>query len=83
MRIGIRPEDVRIFPAKHGGLTGQIELVEPMGLGTIVHIRATHYALKAFVLERVDYTVGTSISYELPASKLHIFDAMTGQRLPA
>ncbi|KLK91507.1 glycerol-3-phosphate ABC transporter ATP-binding protein [Microvirga vignae] len=82
VRVGIRPEDVQISPKADGGPTAHVELVEPMGLGTIVHIRATHHALKAFVLERVDYPVGTSISYELPASKLHIFDAMTGQRFP-
>jgi multiple sugar transport system ATP-binding protein len=82
VKVGFRPEDVQISRQAEGGFMGHVELVEPMGLGTIVHIGTTHYALKAFVLERVDHTVGTSISYKLPASKLHIFDAKTGQRLP-
>jgi multiple sugar transport system ATP-binding protein len=82
VRVGIRPEDVRISNRKEGSLVGQVELVEPMGLGTIVHIRTAHYTLKAFVLERVDYAVDMSVSYTLPASKMHIFDAGTGQRCP-
>jgi multiple sugar transport system ATP-binding protein len=81
VKVGVRPEDVQISSKAEGDHTGQVELVEPMGLGTIVHIGAAHYALKAFVLERVDYPVGTNITYSLPASKLHIFDAKTGERL--
>jgi multiple sugar transport system ATP-binding protein len=82
VKVGFRPEDVQISRQGEGGFMGHVELVEPMGLGTIVHIGTTHHALKAFVLERVDQIVGTSISYRLTASKLHIFDATTGQRLP-
>jgi multiple sugar transport system ATP-binding protein len=82
VKVGFRPEDVQISRQAEGGFMGHVELVEPMGLGTIVHIGTTHYALKAFVLERVDRIVGTSIAYRLPASKLHIFDAKTGQRFP-
>jgi len=82
VKVGIRPEDVQILPRGEASLKGEVELVEPMGLGTIVHIRAAHYVLKAFVLERADFAVGMSISYKLPASKLHVFDAESGQRLP-
>jgi multiple sugar transport system ATP-binding protein len=52
-----------------------------MGLGTILHIRTIHYTLKAFVLERANYPIGTSITYSLPAARLHIFDAQTGRRI--
>jgi multiple sugar transport system ATP-binding protein len=82
VRVGIRPEDVQISIQNDGTQIGHIELVEPMGLGTILHIRTTHHSLKAFLLERGDYPIGTSIAYDLPAAKLHIFDAQTGQRLP-
>ena len=64
-----------------GSRTGQIELVEPMGLGTILHIRTLYHTLKSFVLERADYSIGTSIAYSLPAARLHVFDAQTGQRI--
>ena len=56
-------------------------MVEPMGLGTILHIRTNNHTLKAFVLERADYPIGTSIAYSLPTAKLHIFDAQTGRRV--
>jgi multiple sugar transport system ATP-binding protein len=81
VKVGIRPEDVQIRNLEEGGLAGRIELVEPMGLGTIVHIRTEHGPLKAFVLERANHEVDTMIVYTLPAAKMHVFDAGTGQRL--
>lgn len=81
VKVGIRPEDVQVSIQNAGSPTGQIELVEPMGLGTILHIGAVHGMLKAFVLDRADYPFGTSIAYRLPADRLHIFDAQTGQRI--
>lgn len=81
VKVGIRPEDVQVSIQKAGSRTGQVELVEPMGLGTILHIGTVHRTLKAFVLERVDYPIGSNIAYSLPADRLHIFDARTGQRI--
>ena len=81
VKVGIRPEDVQVSLQNAGSRTGQIELVEPMGLGTILHIRTNYHTLKAFVLERADYPIGTSIAYSLPTAKLHIFDAQTGRRI--
>ena len=81
VKVGIRPEDVQVSLQNAGSRTGQIELVEPMGLGTILHIRTNNHTLKAFVLERADYPIGTSIAYSLPTAKLHIFDAQTGRRV--
>jgi multiple sugar transport system ATP-binding protein len=81
VKVGIRPEDVRVSIQNAGSRMGQIELVEPMGLGTILHVGTVHRTLKAFVLERADYPIGTRIAYSLPADRLHIFDAQTGQRI--
>jgi multiple sugar transport system ATP-binding protein len=81
VKVGIRPEDVRVSIQNAGSRMGQIELVEPMGLGTILHVGTVHRTLKAFVLERADYPIGTRIAYSLPGDRLHIFDAQTGQRI--
>jgi len=81
VKVGIRPEDVQVPIQDAASRTGQIELVEPMGSRTIFHIRTIHHTLKAFVLERAEYPMGTSIVYSLPAAKLHIFHPQTGQRM--
>ncbi|MBD2750952.1 sn-glycerol-3-phosphate ABC transporter ATP-binding protein UgpC [Microvirga sp. BT688] len=81
VKVGIRPEDVQVSIQNAGSRMGQVELVEPMGLGTILHIGTVHRTLKAFVLERADYPIGSNIAYSLPADRLHIFDARTGQRI--
>jgi multiple sugar transport system ATP-binding protein len=81
VKVGIRPEEIQVVASGGAGFTSHVELVEPMGLGTIIHIRAGRDTLKIFVLERINYPIGTTIKFTLPASKLHIFDAETGQRL--
>jgi len=83
LKIGIRPEDIQLQATRGGGFVGKVELIEPMGLGTIIHIRAGSDAIKAFVLDRVDYPVDSDILFSVAPSKLHIFDPETGERLMA
>jgi multiple sugar transport system ATP-binding protein len=81
VRIGIRPEDIRLDTRAEAGLAGQVELVEPMGLGTIIHIRAGQEAVKVFVLDRTNYPIGTPIAFTVPPSKVLVFSAETGDRI--
>jgi multiple sugar transport system ATP-binding protein len=60
---GIRPEDIvlDVTSAEEGVVDGRVELVEPMGLGTIVHVAALGSAIKAFTLDRAEHPVGSAI----------------------
>jgi multiple sugar transport system ATP-binding protein len=49
--------------------------VEPTGLGTIAHITLGGTALKTFSLARPLLTIGASVSMDLPACRLHLYDA--------
>jgi len=72
LTIGIRPEDIALG---EGAIQGVVDLVEPTGLGTIVHLTLAGRALKAFSLARPPLTIGASIAIGLPAHKLHLFDS--------
>jgi multiple sugar transport system ATP-binding protein len=76
--IGIRPEHIPVAGVGDGGITCKVELLEPTGLGTILHVRPFGTVLKAFTLSR---EVGQSVSIRLPAERLHLFDPQNGQRL--
>jgi len=76
--LGVRPEHVAIGRA--GGLPAAVDLVEPTGFGTILHLRAYGADLKAFTLERGVAAVGQRVPVTLPPERLHLFDS-EGKRL--
>jgi len=78
LSVGIRPEHILLGS---GTLTAVVDLVEPTGLGTIVHLTLGASALKAFSLERLPLTVGGTLAMDLPPRRLHLFDAH-GMRVP-
>jgi multiple sugar transport system ATP-binding protein len=55
--------------------------VEPTGLGTILHVRPFGATVKAFTLNRDATAVGDTVAIRLPAERLHLFDAQSGQRV--
>jgi multiple sugar transport system ATP-binding protein len=63
------------------GLPGTIELLEPTGLGTIVHIQLGTQRVKAFATERLAVTVGDTIGLAVASSDLLLFDPQNGQRM--
>jgi len=83
LTIGIRPEHipVHIPVSGEGGIPARVELVEPTGLGTILHVRPFGGTLKAFTLNRDATAVGDTVAIRLPAERLHLFDAQSGQRV--
>ena len=70
--VGVRPEHIGLG---HGPNRGRVELIEPTGIGTIAHVRLGANVLKAFHLDRTPLAVGDSVAVDLPAARLHLFDA--------
>ncbi|MCS7056134.1 MAG: ABC transporter ATP-binding protein [Thermoflexales bacterium] len=77
--LGFRPEDVQIGP--DGDLTGQISLLEPLGVETIVHIRSGRHSLLSTVSGIADFSIGSEVRYRIVRERLHFFDRKTGHRL--
>ena len=72
LTVGIRPEHIWLGT---GSAQGIVELIEPTGLGTIVHLTLAGTALKAFSLSRPALALGAGLPMDLPAPRLHLFDA--------
>jgi multiple sugar transport system ATP-binding protein len=72
LTVGIRPEHIALGA---GSVQGIVDLVEPTGLGTIAHLTLAGTAFKAFSLTRPPLALGAGVAMDLPARKLHLFDA--------
>ncbi len=70
--IGIRPEDIHIEP--DGAFSGQVALTEPLGVETVVHIRAQEQTLLCLMPGHVDFRMGDEIKFNITHDRLHCFD---------
>jgi multiple sugar transport system ATP-binding protein len=72
LTVGIRPEHIAVG---NGPIRALVELVEPTGSATIVHVRLGNTVLKAFTLERLPLTIGAPVAIDLPPARLHLFES--------
>ncbi|TPW29025.1 ABC transporter ATP-binding protein [Pararhizobium mangrovi] len=81
--LGLRAEDIAIDadPEDPGAIEATVELVEPLGLGTIVHVQALGTHIKALSLAVVEHRVGSRIWIRPHPEKFHVFEEATGRRL--
>jgi sn-glycerol 3-phosphate transport system ATP-binding protein len=75
--LGIRPE--HLLPGT-GGLTMQVELVEPLGGESVIHGRLPDGTALTARLPGAAHGDG-AMGVILPLESLHVFDAATGRRL--
>ena len=78
--LGIRPEHLRLA-AGEGALQAQVELVEPVGNETFVHLRCGEHALVARSLPEHAPRTGETVGFDIEPGRPHFFDAATGERL--
>ncbi len=76
---GIRPERVALTD-QHTGIPVQVVLVEPTGLGTVVHLELAGQFLKLFTTTRPLLKIGDSARIQVETADLRFFDAATGER---
>jgi multiple sugar transport system ATP-binding protein len=75
---GIRPEHLRL---EQGGITGQIEVVEPMGAETEILVKVGGQTLNLMTHGRASVGPGERVSLAPQPSQAHLFDAATGLRI--
>ena len=80
--VGLRPERIRIGPPT-SGVEAIVDLVEPTGLGLVVHLLLGSQPLKAFTTERLSLAVAERVGLSVEPSNLLLFDPATGVRLRA
>jgi ABC-type sugar transport system ATPase subunit len=86
IQLGIRPEDVAILSAADADAAtvhGEVALIEPLGPDTYVELAVGPHSLTARVEPDRRLRLGDTVGARLPAAKLHLFDAESGDRINA
>ncbi|HEX04330.1 MAG TPA: sn-glycerol-3-phosphate ABC transporter ATP-binding protein UgpC, partial [Bacteroidetes bacterium] len=83
LTIGIRPENVRWGPAEggFGKLSGVVELAEPLGAETYLHIRVGQKRAIIKVAPDVPYSLGEQAVFNFNPEQVHMFDTETQNTL--
>ncbi|HEY3786478.1 MAG TPA: sn-glycerol-3-phosphate ABC transporter ATP-binding protein UgpC [Steroidobacteraceae bacterium] len=80
--VGLRPERIAIM-APSAGTSARVDLVEPTGLGNVVHVSVADQHLKVFTTERIALRPGELVGLGVQAADILLFDPGTGVRLRA
>ncbi|HVU18574.1 MAG TPA: sn-glycerol-3-phosphate ABC transporter ATP-binding protein UgpC [Candidatus Didemnitutus sp.] len=75
--LGLRPEDLVIGTT--GAFSARVELSEPMGAETYLHLRTAGHALVARIAPGIHHSIGAIVSVSFDPAKAHLFDAATQQ----
>ena len=75
----LRPEDIK--PDPQGHFTGEVTLVEPLGVETILHIRSGEQTLLSLIAGMTPLKLHDNVRFSILRDRLHFFD-MEGQRIP-
>lgn len=80
--IGIRPRAFELVAEPDDRTLGAtVDMIEPMGAETLIHLLADGRDLRAVVDRRVRPAIGAAVQVRLRPSQTHIFDA-DGERIP-
>jgi multiple sugar transport system ATP-binding protein len=78
---GVRPEHINVSADTGSGAIGQVELIEPMGLSTLIHLTIGGEPIKALSFERLELRPGMSVGISVAPNRVHLFDPASEQRL--
>ncbi|MCW6508930.1 ABC transporter ATP-binding protein [Lichenifustis flavocetrariae] len=78
--LGLRPERITLT-APGQGAQAAVDLVEPTGLGMIVHLDLDGQQLKTFTTERLPLKAGERVGLMVPPGSFCLFAPGTGERL--
>ena len=77
---GLRPEHLQ-FSVK--GLTGEVVVVEPLGMSTQVTLNVLGDRLTMMAMDRPKIAPGDAVKLTVAPSNVHMFDKATGMRIPS
>ena len=70
--LGVRPED--IHPQSDGEFSGRVELTEPLGVETVVHIRSGEQTFLSTLSGMTTWRIGDELRFNIVRERLHFFD---------
>jgi len=81
--VGIRPHDVTLVSSPDADGSGRVEIVEPLGPTTIVHLSVDGISdlIRIVVSDAAPIRIDDRLSFRLQRDRLHVFDGETGKAL--
>ncbi|MER3398296.1 MAG: glycerol-3-phosphate ABC transporter ATP-binding protein [Chloroflexota bacterium] len=79
--LGVRPEHIRLSAAEGQGVRCRVEVVEPLGNETLVHVTSGRHTWTVWLPGMLKVAPGMSLQLEFDPEKLHLFDAGTERAL--
>jgi ABC-type sugar transport system ATPase subunit len=82
---GVRPHDVDLTPPESGDALGRVDVVEPLGAATIVHMGIDSRpprTMRLVVPADSAPAVGDRVGIRIRRDRVHLFDARTGAAMP-
>jgi ABC-type sugar transport system ATPase subunit len=72
--LGVRPRGVELVPGEGDGLAARVDLIEPMGAETLLHLVEDKQDLRVVVDARAEPAVGERLRLRFRPGQLHVFD---------
>jgi len=82
--LGVRPHDIELVSSDESDGAGRVEIVEPLGAVTVIHLRVDALAedfVRLVVPVDTSVEVGDRVPFRVRRDRLHMFDARTGRRV--
>jgi multiple sugar transport system ATP-binding protein len=70
--LGVRPEDIQ--PDPEGQYSGQVTLVEPLGVETVIHIQSGERTIQSLVSGMSALRIGDTVHFKIIRDRLHFFN---------
>jgi multiple sugar transport system ATP-binding protein len=75
---GVRPHDIVLANRDEADAVGRIEVVEPLGATTVLHLRVGDERVRVVAPADVAAVVDTDVGIRIPAARVHWFDVTHG-----
>jgi sn-glycerol 3-phosphate transport system ATP-binding protein len=82
VHLGIRPEHATLVPAGGGTIDAQVDMIEELGASRLCNLMFEDIPICVLTEERPDFVAGATVGLDFPPHRIHLFDAMTGKRIP-
>jgi multiple sugar transport system ATP-binding protein len=79
--LGIRPHDIELTRPADGHGLGRVEVIEPLGATTVIHLRVDGVAdrlVRVVVPPDVSIAVNEDVGFRINVGRVHVFDERTG-----
>jgi multiple sugar transport system ATP-binding protein len=84
LSVGIRPHDIALVSASEADGSGRVEVVEPLGPATVVHLRVDgipDQLVRVLVPDAAPVRIDDRVSFRLRRDRLLVFDGQSGNAL--